>query len=241
MVRWRIGGHVNATLYLTKYEGGEWSASHKWNHFKTTSGVYASFGIYNGKMHAAWSRRMRSDHDQGYRNNRGLFYGYSEAEDGLSDWVTSDGLSMGFPLNNQNPFKLADPSRPGQSVSRSPAFIVTENGAFHAHTQVDRTIRHYYRPNADSNLTSSDGGPDGNMYSIGVRVYSISLRNGRPAISSTAEGTFDWREEFIATSGKRFTHGNSILVDDSIYYYLMETGSGIQRPIQVLRFDIFSR
>ncbi len=237
IVRWRIGGHTNATMYLTMYDGDSWSPSHKWNDFDRTSGVYPRFGIYNGKMAAAWHRRMSSDHRLGYIHNRGLYFGYSESGDGLSDWFTYDGTNMGFPITDQEPFRIADPSEPGQRA-RQREFVITENGAFHAHLQVNGSVKHFYSASIGDELQSSDGGPDGPMYAIGDRVYSIGLEGGRPVIVSTEEGAHNWREEFRVTSGRTYRYGNAVNVDGSMYFYLMEQGSGDKQPIHVLRFDI---
>ena len=237
IVRWRIGGHTNATMYLTKYDGESWSPSHKWNDFERTSGVYPVFGIYNGRMAAVWHRRKSSDHDLGYIHNRGLYFGYSKSGDGLSDWYTYDGTKVGFPITEQEPFLIADPSNPGQRA-RQRQFVITESGAFHAHLQVNGHVKHYYSASIGEELQVSDGGPDETMYAIGDRVYSISLEDGRPVIMSTEEGAHNWREEYRDTSGKRYFYGNSVMVDGSIFYYLMERGSGDKLPIRVLRFDI---
>lgn len=237
IVRWRIGGHTNATMYLTMYDGESWSESHKWNDFDVTSGVYPSFGFYNGKFSAIWRRRMASDHELGYVNNRGLYFGYSESRNGLSDWHTYDGTNMGFPIRDQEPFQIADPSTIGESV-RSADFVVTENGALHVSSRINQRVKHFYSSGIGEDLQSSEGGPLGTMYPIGDRVYMVGLENGRPVIQSTKEGTFDWREEYRASDGRRYRHGNSLLVDGSIYYYLMERGQGDQQPIRVIRFDI---
>ncbi len=238
IVSWRIGGHTNATMYLTKYDGISWSESRRWNNYNVTSGFYGNFGFYNGKMHCSWSRRMSSDHNAGYVNNRGLYYGYSHSGDGLSDWFAADGTNGGFPITNQELFKIAEPSNPGQNINRGPIFVVTESGAFHAHTFVSGTIRHYYRLRPEDPLKTSNGGPNETMHAFGNRIYSVYLSGGRPVVVSTLEGTHDWREEYKVTTGRRYRHGNSIRVGNDLYFYLMEQGSGDKQPIHVLRFTI---
>ncbi len=237
ILRWRVGGHTNATMYFAKYDGESWSPSHKWNDFETTSGVYPVFGIHNGRMAAVWHRRMSSDHRLGYVNNRGLYFGYSKSGDGLSDWLTYDGTNMGFPITDQEPFRIADPSEPGQSVGQR-SFVITESGAFHAHLQVNGHVKHYYSASIGTELQVSESGPDGAMYAIGDRVYSIGLEDDRPVIMMTDEGAHDWRETYRDTSGKRYFYGNSVKAGGSIFYYLMERGAGDKLPIRVLRFDI---
>lgn len=76
------------------------------------------------------------------------------------------------------------------------------------------------------------------MYAVGDRVYVIGLEAGRPVIMSTEAGTDNWQEEFSLTAGLKYSHGVSILVDGSIYYYLMKDGTADKRPIYVLRFDL---
>jgi hypothetical protein len=235
---WRIGGHTNATMYLTRYDGTSWSESRRWNNYNTTSGFYGSFEFFNGKMHCSWSRRMSSDHNLGYVNNRGLYYGYSNSGDGLTDWFAADGTNGGFPIVNQELFKIAEPSNPGQNINRGPMFVVTESGAYHAHTSVSGTTKHYYRLKPEDPLQTSNDGPNETMHAFGDRIYSVYLSNGRPVVVSTQEGTHNWIEEYKVTSGRRYRHGNSIRVGNDLYYYLMEQGSGDKQPIHLLRFTI---
>lgn len=240
MVKWRIGGHINATMYFTRYDGLGWSESVKWNNYAVTSGFYGNFGVYNGKLHSIWSRRMSSDHDLGYINNRGLYYGYSHTGDGMSDWFTADGINGGFPIVDQELFKIAEPSVPGQRISSSPGFVITENGAFHAQVLVGAQNKHYYRLHPDDPLQMELGGPDQAMYAFGDRVYSVYLQNGRPLIVSTQEGTFNWREDYRVTSGRTYRFGNTARVGNDLFFYLMEVGTGDKQPIHVLRFTIGS-
>lgn len=240
IVKWRIGGHINASMHLTKYDGSGWGESSIWNdgRGRHTTGFYGDFRIFNGQMVACWHRRTLQDQKLGYRHNRGLYLAFCEDETGLGAWRTADGQSMRLPLTNLEPFKIAEPSKPGQTISQGPSFVVTESGAFHARVVVGGKASHWFRAKSTDGFQVRDGIPKGDMYTIGDRVYVIGLEAGRPVIMATEAGTHNWRELYRQTGGKAYSHGESVLVDGAIYYYLMEDGTADSRPIYVLRYEL---
>jgi hypothetical protein len=234
---WRIGGHTSARMQFTRYDGHDWDAPVFWNN-RPGTGFYGSFGVFNGQLYACWSRRTAADQEAGYRNNRGLYLARCADATGRSDWFTAAGAKQGFPIADFEPFKIAEPSQPGQAISSTPSFVITPAGAFHARVTVAGQARHYYRLKSSDPLQVGTGMPDGALYSLGDRVYALGLEAGRPVIRSAPAGTNDWREEFKVTTGRTYSDGASILADGALYYYLMETGAGDARPLHVLRFDL---
>ncbi|SVC91499.1 uncharacterized protein METZ01_LOCUS344353, partial [marine metagenome] len=133
-VTWRIGGHVSANMYLTRYDGQTWGESLVWNNTKgtNTTGFYGGFSIANDRIYACWSRRHKADHEAGYINNRGLYLACCPDPTGIGDWYTAAGKNQGFPLIDLEPFKIAEPSMPGERMSSSASFVITPSGAFHS-------------------------------------------------------------------------------------------------------------
>ena len=243
IAKWRIGGHTAANMYLTKYNGSKWSKSYVWNDTKgkNTVGFYGVFNIFNDRMYACWHRRSVADHKLGYINNRGLYLAYCQDETGLTPWYTAIGKKVGFPLSDLDPFKIADPSKPGQKMSKIPSFVITKSGAFHARVNIDNKInKHYYRLKPTDKLKVAYGIPLGDMYSNGKKVFIIGLENGRPVIKSAIEGTNNWQTEFKITTGKVYSHGISAFANNTFYLYLMERKPFKQdcRPIYVLSFKL---
>lgn len=240
IVKWRIGGHMNAHMYLTKYDGSGWNAAHQWN--KTTgehtTGYYGSFRIFNDRMYSCWHRRTPQDQEGGWQINRGLYLAHCADRSGISDWYSVDGTEYQLPLLDLEPFKIGEPSQPGERISTGPSFVVTESGAFHARATVSGLAKHLFRKLSSDDLTVELGIPSGDMYAIGAKVYLIGLNEGRPIVQSTDEGTHDWKVEYRVTDGPSYYRGVTALHEKSLFYYLLENVEGDRRPIRVLRFDV---
>ena len=189
-------------------------------------------------MYACWHRRHNADHEAGYINNRGLYLACCEDSSGIGDWVTAAGEKHSFPLSDLEPFKIAEPSVPGERMSSGASFVITPSGAFHAGVNVDGRMKHYTRLKSTDALQVGDGIPFGSLYAVGHTVYVIGLDEGRPVILSTREGCHDWQVELRLTTGRTYSHGVSTMADGAFYYYLMESGDVDARPIHVLRFDL---
>lgn len=146
MVKWRTGGHVSASMHLTKYDGNESGESMTWNNGKgeLVTGYYGDFRVFNDRMISCWHRRTKADHELGYVNNRGLYLAYCADDSGLGEWTAATGESMGYPLTDLEPFKVGEPSKLGQNMNQVPSFVMTESGAFHARVTVDNVASHWY-------------------------------------------------------------------------------------------------
>jgi hypothetical protein len=238
IVKWRIGGHRNAHMYLTKYDGSTWGKAVRWNITRgaNTTGYYGSFRIFNDQMYSCWHRRTKSDHDAGYINNRGLYLAY--CRDSITAWYTATGVEKHLPLLDLEPFKIAEPSIPGQRISTGPSFVVTASGAFHARATVNREAKHFFRLKPTDDLQMELGIPNGDMYAMGAKVYLIGLEDGRPVIKATEEGKNNWKTEFKIDTSRTYKRGVSTMENGRLYYYLLENGSGDKRPIHVLRFNM---
>lgn len=240
MVTWRFGGSLGANMRLTRYDGSSWGKSLAWNNSKGvhTAGFYGAFSIANDGMYACWHRRHKADQQEGYINNRGLYLAHCPDPGDIRDWYTAAGEKYSLPLNDLEPFKIAEPSVPGERMSSGASFIITPSGAFHAVANLGGETKHYYRLKSTKELQVGDGIPFGSMYAVDGKVYVIGLNQGRPVILSTPEATHDWQEELRLTTGRTYSHGVSTMADGAIYYYLMESGDADARPIHVLRFDL---
>ncbi len=240
IVKWRIGGHMNAHMYLTKYDGETWGEAVRWNRTvgEHTTGYYGSFRIFNDRMYSCWHRRMPQDQEAGYEINRGLYLAQCADHSGITNWYTVDGVEHALPLLDLEPFKIGEPSEPGQRMSSGPSFVVTDSGAFHARATVSGKAKHYFRTSPTDPLSVEMGVPNGDMYAIGDRIYLIALEDGRPVIQTTREGTHNWQTEHRVTDGPTYRRGVTIRHEESLFYYLLENVEGDKLPIRVLRFDI---
>jgi hypothetical protein len=240
IVKWRIGGHMNAHMYLTKYDGEQWGEAFQWNRTvgEHTTGYYGSFRIFNDQMYSCWHRRTPQDQEAGWEINRGLYLAHCADRSGITNWYSVDGAEYELPLLDLEPFKVGEPSEPGQRISTGPSFVVTASGAFHAATTVSREAKHFFRTSTADTLTVETGMPSGDMYAIGETIYLIGLEKGRPIIQTTPEGTHDWQTVYQATDGPTYRRGVTILHERSLFYYLLENVEGDKRPLRVLRFDV---
>ena len=76
-------------------------------------------------------------------------------------------------MTDLEPFKIGEPSKPGQTMSYAPSFVVTKSGAFHARVIVGAGASHWFRAKPTDELQVEEGIPSGDMHTVGDRVYII--------------------------------------------------------------------
>ena len=256
-VKMRVGGHNNGKFHMAKYDGRGWSSWIDYNVLGAGNrpevdynwGLYGSYQYLHGKFRIAYSiRRNRTDI---YQHNNGVFYSYSNDPDGRDQWFNYKGEAVSSPIID--PYE-AFVSEPGDEVrsggnnsvnmTSSPRWTVTERGDMHFITNNVRGVGerkdvHTYKKASDDNLIIETNVPGGDeLRSIGNEIYLIGLESGRPFIRKAEGGTNDWTVLYQATSGKTFRHGNVLVADGKIYYYLMESRSGTAQPLYLQVYDL---
>lgn len=256
LVKMRVGGHNNGKYQMAKYDGTAWSGWIDYNVLSAGShpdmdynwGLYGSIQYLHGKFQIGYAIRKNNGTDRFVHNN-GFFYSYSTAPDGSKDWFNYKGQPVNSPM--VNPYEVFV-YEPGDEVSvkspntvrvSSPSWTVTERGDIHFITGVSgggQSLNvHTYKKATDNVFTTSKSLPAGGSFkSIGNDIYLIGLKNGRPYIEKAEGGTNDWATVYQATSGKTFRHGNVLVQEGKVYFYLMEDGSGNAQPLHLQVYDL---
>jgi hypothetical protein len=258
IVKMREGGSSNGKFQIAIYDGDEWSSWIDYNvkdaksnqGFDYNWGLYGSFKYLNGKLQIGYSIRKNINNDKWVHNN-GQFYSYSNHPDGRNDWYDYKGQQVPTPLVDPYSVFIAEPGDqvPGSgansvNIGSGPLWTVTQRGDIHF---LNNNVRgggqnknvHTFKSASDSDFTISTNVVNGDeLISIGNYVYLIGLTNGRPSIRRAAGGTNNWSVVYQATSGMTFRHGNVLVADGKIYYYLMQTGSGTAQPLYLQVYDL---
>ena len=203
----------------------------------------------HGKFHIAYSTR-RNLNDI-YIYNNGIFYSYSDNPDGRKQWFNYSGKPVSSPIIDPYEVFVSEPGDQVPSsgnnsvmISGGPRWTVTDRGDIHFMLNNVRGVGqrrdvHTYKKASDDNFTTTTsflGGDE--LRSIGNDIYLIGLNNGRPIIRKAEGGTNNWTVLYEAKSGRTFRHGNVLVADGKIYYYLMENGSGTAQPLYLQVYDL---
>lgn len=244
LVTWRVGGSLNASLKISKYEDGKWSTPTTWNANTNPTGIYGDFRSFNGKLVMAWQRRLQSDAAEGYGLNRGIYMATSDTPDGRNSWYTDDGETATAPVRELEMFKVGEPCKANERMLNL-AYVIAPNGAFHFHVRVNGKERHCFRSKPGQFIQCSHedlAWKSLSMYVTGSRVYRLGLKDQMPVLQSTLAGEDNWMDEYHGTvRSLKFSHGVSAMAgDDTMLFYGMQaTAKGIDsRPAHVLRFAL---
>ena len=243
LVDWRTGGDKGAKMHFTKYNGyGEWAKTQEfnsWNDGDESYGFYGEFKFQNGSLQTAFSRRTKADQSDGYINNRGLYYGRCDQSSGTGTWHTLNGAAIKTPITDIAPFKIAEPSKPGDRLSCAPDFAQSQYGALHFLVGVHGKIQHYYKTSSDKHLSNAQVQFNGTLFAIGCTMYVVGLENGRPIFRSTPAGTNNWTVIYRHKCKMSFKFGKIAVDEDGkqLFFFLMEDKRGDRQPLRVLRFS----
>ena len=260
----REGGNNNGAYKFSKYN----SSTALWSNFtdfnvlnaKSRPGITYNWGLYgdikyvNGKMRIGFQRRSANNDDK-YQYQNGVYYAYSDDQNGFTGWKNHQGQSFDLPLYDADFIKVMEPGDYVQGTNTSSISIVsdfdwtvTENEDVHIISRirdnqfgVTKSLHTYKPAGATDFITSEDFSGGSEIYTSGSNIYLIGLNSGGRVFVQKAEGgTNNFTKVYEATSGKTFDHGQIYINNGKLYYYLMEKGSGNALPLylQVIDLDI---
>ncbi|WP_282122055.1 Ig-like domain-containing protein [Algibacter mikhailovii] len=259
----REGGNNNGAYKFSKYTASTstWSNFTSFNvlNAKNQAGITHNWGLYgnmkyvNGKIRIGYQRRS-SNNDDKYQYQNGVYYAYSDNQEGTNGWKNHSGTPFSLPLYDADLIKVMEPGDYVQTTQQNQVYIVgdfdwtvTENGDVHMISKVKDNefgvtkYLHTYKP-AGSNdfITSEDFSGGASIYTSGDSVYIIGLNNGRVFVEKALGGTNNFTTVYQATSGKTFDHGVVYINNGKLYYYLMEQKTGSAQPLylQIIDLDI---
>ena len=259
----REGGNNNGAYKFSKYSANTSSWSN-FTHFNVLNaknqpeidhnwGLYGNMKYVNGKIRVGFQRRENKEDKYQYQN--GVYYAYSDNQDGTSDWKNHSGESFSLPLYDADFVKVMEPGDYVQTTQIDKVYIVsdfdwtvTDNGDVHIISKVKDNqynitkYLHTYKPvGATDFITSEDFAGGTSIYTYGDDVYIIGLTTSRRVfVDKAVGGTNSFSRVYEATSGKTFDHGRVHINNGKLYYYLMEKKSGNAQPLylQIIDLDI---
>ncbi|WP_299012496.1 BNR-4 repeat-containing protein [uncultured Polaribacter sp.] len=259
----REGGNNNGAYKFTKYDANTstWSNFTNFNvlNARRQSGIEHNWGLYgtikyvNGKIRIGFQRRSGDNNDK-YVFQNGVYYAYSDNQDGSDSWKNHSGEPFSVPLFDADKIKVMEPGDYVPTTQQNKVRIVdgfdwtvTENEDVHIISKVRDTQNnitknlHTYKPaGATDFITSEDFSGGSAIYTSGESIFLIGLKNNRVSIEKAAGGTNNFTTVYEATSGKRFENGRVYINDGKLYYFLLERGTSSARPLylQVIDLDI---
>ena len=259
----REGGNNNGAYKFSKYDANTsiWSDFTHFNvlNAKNQSGITDNWGLYgnmkyvNGKIRVGFQRRSANNNDK-YQYQNGVYYAYSDDQNGFSQWKNHSGTPFSLPLYDADKIKVMEPGDYVQTTQEDKVYIVgnfdwtvTEKGDVHIISKVKDNqynvtkYLHTYKPSGASEFTTTEDFAGGtSIYTAGDDVFIIGLKNNRVFVQKTQGGTNNFTTVYQATSGRSFDHGRVHIANGKLYYYLMEKKSGNAQPLylQIIDLDI---
>lgn len=260
----REGGNNNGAYKFSKYDAttSTWSSFTHFNvlNAKNQSGIDYNWGLYgnmkyvNGKIRIGFQRRLANNNDK-YQYQNGVYYAYSDNQNGTNAWKNHQGQNISLPLYDADLIKVMEPGDYVQSTEANKVYIVgdfdwtvTNNGDVHIISKVKDNqynvtkYLHTYKPAGSTDfITTEDFSRATSIYTAGDNIYIIGLTSaGRVFVEKAEGGTNNFTRVYEATSGRTFDHGRVHIADGKLYYYLMEDSSGDARPLylQIVDLDI---
>ncbi|MFC2128206.1 Ig-like domain-containing protein, partial [Bacteroidota bacterium] len=259
----REGGNNNGAYKFSKYTASTSSWSN-FTHFNVLNakaqgqaynwGLYGNMKYVNGKIRIGFQRRSSNNNDK-YQYQNGVYYAYSDNQDGLNSWKNHSGQAFSLPLLDADLIKVVEPGDYVQTTAANQVRIVdgfdwtvTDQGDVHMISKVkDNEFNvtkylHSYKPaGATDFITTEDFTGATSIYTAGNNVYIIGLTSGgRVFVEKAVGGTNNFTRVYEATGGRIFSHGRVHIADGKLYYYLMEKLSGDAQPLylQVIDLDL---
>lgn len=205
----------------------------------------------NGKLRTAFQTRSANNNDK-YQYQNGIYYAYSDDQNGATDWKNHSGVKFNIPLSNPAPLKIYEPGDLVSATGKNEVYIVagfdftvTSNEDVHIISKVQDNKNnitkylHSYKPNGDANFTHSTdfSGADA-LYTSGKGVYIIGLNAGRPFVKRTNGGENNFVTVYESSVATSFSHGVPHIYQGKLYYYLQEKGNSTSLPLHVQIIDL---
>ncbi|WP_147676514.1 BNR-4 repeat-containing protein [Algibacter pacificus] len=259
----REGGNNNGAYKFSKYDANTstWSSFTHFNvlNAKNQPGISYNWGLYgnmkyvNGKIRIGFQRRLSNNTDK-FQYQNGVYYAYSDSQDGSNSWKNYSGASFSLPLYDADFIKVMEPGDYVETTQEDQVYIVsdfdwtvTNHGDVHIISKVrdlENNVTKYlhtYKPAGETDfITSEDFAGGTSIYTAGNSVYIIGLKNDRVFIQKAEGGTNNFETIYQANSGRVFDHGRVHIANGKLYYYLMEKKSGNAQPLylQIIDLDI---
>ncbi|WP_139956531.1 BNR-4 repeat-containing protein [Flavicella sediminum] len=257
----REGGNNNGAYKFSKYN----ASSSSWSNFthfnvlnaKNHASVSYNWGLYgnmkyiDGKIRIGFQRR--ENHLDKYQYQNGVYYAYSDNQNGTDSWKSHSGTSFSLPLYDADFIKVMEPGDYVQTTQTDKVYIVadfdwtvTAKGDVHIISKVKDNENnvtkslHTYKPaGATEFITSEDFAGGTSIYTSGENVYIIGLTSSRRVfVDKAVGGTNKFTRVYEATSGRVFDHGRVHINKGKLYYYLMEKKTGNSQPIYLQIIDL---
>jgi hypothetical protein len=260
----REGGNNNGAYKFSKYD----ATTSKWSNFtdfnvlnaRSQPGITYNWGLYgnmkyvNGKIRIGFQRRSQNNDDK-YQYQNGVYYAYSDNQDGSDGWKNHSGTPFSLPLYDADFIKVMEPGDYVQGTNTSSISIVsnfdwtvTENEDVHIISRirdnqfgVTKSLHTYKPAGATDFITSEDFAGGETIYTAGESVYIIGLNNSKRVFIDKAKGgTNNFTRVYEATSGRTYDHGVVYINNGKVFYYLMENSTGNAQPLylQIIDLDI---
>ncbi|MCF7561531.1 BNR-4 repeat-containing protein [Sabulilitoribacter multivorans] len=257
----REGGNNNGAYKFSKYDASTstWSSFTHFNvlNARNQPGITYNWGLYgdikyvNGKMRIGFQKRSQNNTDK-YEYQNGVYYAYSDDQNGFTGWKNHQGQSFNLPLYDAEFIKVMEPGDYVQGTNVNSINIVqdfdwtvTENEDVHIISRVkDNQFNvtkylHTYKPaGATDFITSEDFSGAEAIYTAGDDIFIIGLTGGRVFVEKAQGGTNNFTRVYQATSGRTFDHGQVYIDNGKLYFYLMENGSGNAQPLYLQIIDL---
>ena len=259
----REGGNTNGAYKFSKYTAStsKWSSFTKFNvlNAKNSSqisdnwGLYGSMNYVDGKIRIGFNVRSNNTNDK-YQYQNGMYYAYSDSQDGLGGWKNYKGESISLPVRNPEIIKVFEPGDLVEATGIDKVRItdglnwtVTDNGDVHLFGKVQDNQNnitkniHTYKPSGTNEFITTTDFNGGASFSVNGDLYLAGFNsNGRPTLRKANGGTNNFTRVYEAQSGKRFTHGKIYIDDGKMYYFLMENAATntSARPIYLQIIDL---
>ena len=258
----REGGNNNGAYKFSKYNASSstWSSFTDFNILGARNrgqqynwGLYGDIRYENGKIRIGFQRRSQNNDDK-YQYQNGIYYAYSDDQDGLSDWKNFKGESFGLPLIDSDKIFVTEPGDLVETTAKNQVYIVggfdwtvTDQGDVHFISRVEdrengvtKHVHTYQKAGEPEFTTTTEFAGAEAIYTSGNDIYIIGLKNDRVFIEKAKGGTNNFRRVYEATSGKSFDHGRVHIANGKLHYYLMEKKSGNALPVylQIIDLDI---
>ncbi len=260
----REGGNNNGAYKFSKYsaKSSSWSDFTHFNMLGAKSkgepynwGLYGDLKYVNGKIRIGFQRRSSNKNDK-YEYQNGIYYAYSDDQNGIKNWKDHKGKAFSLPLIDADKIKVTEPGDLVKTKAKDKVYItgsfdwtVTDRGDVHIiskvrdnENKVTKNIHSYKKNTGNSNdnfITTTKFSGASSIYTYGNDIYIIGLTsNGRVFVEKTEGGTNNFKRIYEAKNGKRFNHGKVHIANGKLYYYLMEDKSGDAQPIYLQVIDL---
>ncbi len=257
----REGGNNNGAYKFSKYDASSstWSNFTNFNILNARSrgeqynwGLYGNMKYVDGKIQIGFQRRSSNNNDK-FQYQNGLYYAYSDNQDGTDSWKDHTGQGFSLPLIDADEIKVFEPGDLVETTAANQVYIVqgfdwtvTNQGDVHMISMVTDNENggtksvHTYKPAGASDfITTTEFAGATDIYTSGDNIYIIGLNdNDRVFVEKAKGGTNNFRRVYEATSGNRYDHGAIYISDGKLYYYLMQKSTGSAQPIYLQTIDL---